>query len=57
METLHKDLLLGAAIQLIRDIRGVACGALRNRYAADDIKYMAEDFLKRLEQINVDGEN
>ena len=57
METLHKDLLLGAAIQLIRDIRQAACGWERNRYAAYDIKYMAEDFLKRLEQINVDGEN
>lgn len=57
METLHKDLLLGAAIQLIMDIHKVACGWGSNRYAANDIKYMAEDFLKRLEQINVDGES
>ena len=57
METLCKDLLLGAAIQLIRDIRGVACGASSNRYAANDIKYMADEFLKRLEQIDVDGES
>lgn len=57
METLCKDLLLGAAIQLIRDIRGVACGASINRYAANDIKYMADEFLKRLEQIDVNGES
>ena len=57
METLYKDLLLGAAIQLIKDIREVACGALSNPYAANTIKYMADSFLKQLEQMNVDGKS
>lgn len=54
-----RDMLLSAAIQLIRNIHQVACGASSNRYAAIDIKRMADDFLKRLEprEVNADGES
>lgn len=52
-----RDLLLGAAIQLIKDIKQVAF--LGNASTLVKIEHMAGDFLKQLEprEVNADGKD
>lgn len=58
MTTLDRDILLGAAIQLIKDIQKVAYAGDRyefNRDAIISIKDMANGFLNQLEPKDING--
>lgn len=57
MLDLDRDLLLGAAIQLIKDIKQLAF--LGNASTLVNIEHMAGNFLKQLEprEVSADGED
>lgn len=60
MATLDRDMLLGAAIQLIKDIQEVAYAGGHyefNRNAVISIRGMTNSFLNQLELKDIDGEN